>query len=222
MTRDELIAEFRVMTRDLVEDYLWQTAWVARWIDQAEAEACLRGRLLYESGDPMLCEIAVAPGVAHYLLHPALYELAHVAWRASGANRREPVKLVSTEWLDDRVRDWRDLAGAPEYVVQGDTGLRLVPQPDADGVLLLEGYRLPVRSVAASGSSTPEIHPAHHIHLLQWVLYRAYSHPDTETLNPGKAAEAERAFSAYFGERPDSDLRRITREDVDHHNKAWV
>lgn len=222
MTRDELVQEFRILTRDLVEDYLWPTPWVARWLGEAEDEACIRGRLLYESCNPLVCEIAVTPGVSFYPLHRSLYELAHVSFRPAGESRRIPVSLRSVESLDDSVRDWRDLSGRVAYAVQTDTGLRLVPCPDAEGVLLLEGYRLPMESVAAHGSSSPEINRAHHRHLLQWALFRAYSHPDTETLNPRKAAEAERAFAAYFGERPDSDLRRSTRADEIQHNKAWV
>jgi hypothetical protein len=64
----------------------------------------------------------------------------------------------------------------------------------------------------------PEIHQAHHEHLLQWALHKAFGIPDSDGFDPGRSALAERAFTAYFGPMPDSDLRRETRSDVPHHN----
>lgn len=67
----------------------------------------------------------------------------------------------------------------------------------------------------------PEIAAIHHEYLVQWALYRAFSVPDTETFDPNRAAIAEREFTQYFGLRPDSDLRRITREDTPHEVEPW-
>ncbi|HEY6612763.1 MAG TPA: hypothetical protein VIZ86_16740 [Pseudomonas sp.] len=217
MTWDELEQEFRIASFDAVEDYLWSSASVLRWLKEAEAEACIRGRLLHEHADSMICELGVGIGESHHLLHPSLYEIDHIAFRLDGDTRRYPIRLVSQEWLDGNVRDWRDMTGRPEYAIQGDTAIRLIPSPDATGLVLLEGYRLP------SGTGVrPEINAAHHRHLIHWALHRAYSVPDDERLDLSRAQAAERAFSGYFGERPDSDLRRMTREDVEHHNKPWV
>lgn len=215
MTRDDLIREFRVLTLDRVEPYLFETAWVMRWLTEAQAEACVRARLLPESSDPAVCELDVAPGETSLPLHPALYEISHLAFRPQGATRREPLKLVSVEWLDDSAPEWRDRSGTPRYAVQSDTALRLVPAPSEAGVVLLEGYRLPLGDAL-------EIHAAHHRHLLEWVLYRAYSLPDSDLLDLKKAAQAEAAFVHYFGPRPDADLRRASRQELDHHNKAWI
>lgn len=221
MTRDELIAIFRTDTQDTVDPYLFKTPWVAQLLAEAEAEAAIRGRLLHESQSPLVCEIPASAGESVYQLHPALYEIDHIAFKPAGASRREPIKLVSVEELDRIWPGWRDEQGLPRYAVQGDTSIRLVPMPDAAGTLLLEGYRLPLKSLAESGSSVPEIHVAHHRHLVNWALHRAFSSPDAETYDPRKSADAERAFTDYFGLRPDSDLRRITREDGPHFNVAW-
>lgn len=219
MTRDDLVREFRIATQDRQEPYRWAADWLDGWLREAEAEACVRARLLHESANEDVCEVYVYAGEASYPLHPALYEIDHIGLREAGCDRRRPLRLVSQEWLDDHVRDWRDLTGRTEYAIQGDTGIRLVPAPERDGVLLLEGYRLPLER---TGEWRPEIHKVHHLQLLQWVLFRAYSVPDADLMDPERAALAERTFTNYFGHRPDSDLRRITREDTDHHNKAWV
>lgn len=221
MTLDELIKDFRVTVQDKVEPYLFDSKDVTRWLVEAEQEACIRGRLLHESESSAVCEIPVSAGQASYPLHAALYEIDHLGLMLPGDTERRRIKLVSQEWLTDHVAGWRDRVGTPEYAIQGDTTLRLVPKPDADATLLLEGYRLPIRGLGTDKSSKPEIFQAHHRHLVNWALYRAFSLPDAETLDLGKASDFERAFAAYFGERPDSDLRRITQEDGPHHNKAW-
>lgn len=60
----------------------------------------------------------------------------------------------------------------------------------------------------------PEIHAAHHPHLVDWVLHQVFSTPDSEYFDPERADAAEARFTRYFGPMPDADLRRITREDV--------
>lgn len=226
MTLDELINDFRVMTGDLrraiggnaEETYLFKTPDVTRWLVEAEQEACIRGRLLHDSS----FEIDIVVGESVYPLSQALYEIDHLGLLEAGSTERCPVKLVSREWLDDNMPGWRDRSDVPRFAIQSDTSIRLVPTPRLAAVLKLEGYRLPVRGLTADKSSKPEIHQAHHRHLVNWALYRAFSMPEVETLDLGRADVALAAFTAYFGDRPDSDLRRITRQDVEHHNKAWV
>lgn len=230
MTLEELTNDFRVTTQDLrravsgnaEETYLFKTPDVTRWLIEAEQEACIRGRLLHESANEDVCEISVAAGEATYPLHPALYEIDHLGLLAGGSAERRPVKLVSREWLDENHRNWRDRTGQPCFAIQSDTSIRLAPTPTADATLKIECYRLPLRGLSSEKSSKPEIHQVHHRHLVNWALYRAFSQPDNETLDLGRASDAMAAFASYFGSRPDSDLRRITRHDVEHHNKSWV
>lgn len=221
MTRDDLIADFRVRSQDRAQPYLFETEWVAAWLAEAEAEAAVRGRLLHESENAAVCEVYVTPGTAVYPTHEALYEIDHIGFKPAGADRRRQLKLISTEELDRIMPDWRDLSGEVRYVVQNDTTIRLVPRPDEQGTVIMECFRLPLRDLAVSGTAKPEIHKAHHRYLVHWALFRALSLPDSETLNLGKAADEEAVFTNYFGTRPDSDLRRMTRTDAPHHNIAW-
>lgn len=221
MQQADLVADFRATTQDKLEPFLFDTKDVARWLIEAEQEACIRGRLLHESANPAVCEIPLTAGVSSYPLHASLYEIDHLAVMQPGCMERCTVKLVSQEWLDQRLNGWRDRTGTPEYAIQSDTSIRLVPRPDASAKLILEGYRLPLRGLTLDKASKPEIFEAHHRHLVNWALHRAFSQPDSETLDLGRAGDAEAAFTAYFGQRPDSDLRRITQEDGPHHNLAF-
>ncbi|SDG85888.1 hypothetical protein SAMN05216588_101211 [Pseudomonas flavescens] len=222
MTLDELVKDFRTTTQDKVEPYLFEQQDVARWLIEAEQEACIRGRLLHESENSAVCEIAVVVGQASYPLHAALYEIDHLGLLNAGCSHQQQMRLVSREWLDDNQPGWRDRADVPRFAIQSDTSIRLVPAPTTAGILKLEGFRLPIRGLTSDRTSKPEISAAHHRHLVNWALYRAFTVPDAETLNLGKAGDALAAFTEYFGDRPDSDLRRTTRHDVEHHNKAWA
>ena len=222
MNLEQLIAQFRIDVDDLVQPYLWPDEWVAPWLTEAVSEAAVRGRLIYEAADPAICEIAVTAGTATYPLHASLYELVSLRFKVAGSDRSEPVHIKAREELDRIRPGWRDETGTPRYAVQDDTRITLVPRPEVAGTLHVEGYRVPLKALA-NDTDKPEIHEAHHRHLVHWALHRAFSKPDSETIDPTRAATAEAAFTRYFGPRPDADLRRSTRHDEVQTNKAfWV
>lgn len=223
MNLQQLIDQFRIDADDLVSNPpLWQREWIAAWLNEAQAEAAVRKRLIYEASNPAVCEIAVTAGQATYSLHPSIYELATLRFKLAGASHSEPVRLKTREELDRIRPGWRDRSDScPRFAVQDDTSITLVDRPSAAGTLFLEGYRLPLKALA-NDSDKPEIHSAHHRHLVQWALHRAFSKPDADAHDPGRAATAETAFTAYFGPRPDADLRRSTRHDEAQTNKAFM
>jgi hypothetical protein len=114
---------------------------------------------------------------------------------------------------------WREDTKPAEYFIQDDTKIRIVGTFPEDAWVQLECYRLPLFPMQGDADE-PEIHKAHHEHLIDWALHEAYSIPDTETYDPEKARRAEADFTAYFGPLPDSDMRRMTREDVPQVNEV--
>lgn len=226
MTLSELIAQFRTLAFDKVEPYLFDDDSVIGWLNEAVKEACIRGRLLHECDDVDICQIAIKAGQVKYPTHPQLYEITHASLELMSINggKRTPVCLVSFEEMDKADRDWRDDQDKhrldPYFLIQHDTYVRLSRPTDEIGVLHLEGYRLPHKM---SNDDVPEIHLAHHEHLIDWALHKAFGVPDSEVFDLNKSEMAEQRFTAYFGIRPDSDLRRITRHDVPHTVKPfWV
>lgn len=217
-----LIAQYRTDADDAVEPYRASDPVVTGWLNEAVNEACIRGRLLHEPANAAVCQIAVIADTAAYPLHAALYEIDYLAFKPTGDTRRYSVKLVSREELDRIEPGWRERTGRPEYAIQSDTSIRLACTPDAAGTLHLEGFRLPLVELAAPADA-PEINPAHHPQLVHWALHRGFSMPDSEQIDKDRAMLAEVAFARYFGLRPDSNLRRATRQDVEHHNVGfWI
>jgi hypothetical protein len=235
MTLADLIRRFRVLAHDTAQPYFWDTANVVDWLNDAEAQACVRGRLLPEDANPAVCQVVVTAGTHTYPLHPSVYELVRVMFHPTApGGRRSLMRLQSREWLDANYPDWREaddwhhMDGGVRYLVQNDTSVRIVPMPAEAGTLTVEAYRLPLEPMALPDPAspggpvrdTPEIHAAHHEHLVLWALHKAFSVPDSEAFDPARSEKAERGFTAYFGPLPDSDMRRTTREDVVHHNVA--
>lgn len=220
MTLAELIRHYRRDASDGVEPYLMSNEDLADLFNEAEQEAAIRGRLLHESCNPAICEILITPGQATYPLAQSLIELDYIAFAGEGSSRRE-ITLNSPEELDRIAPQWRELSDDPRHAIQDDRSLRLVPRPSYSGVLYLEGYRLPRRPMKGP-SDSPEIHEAHHRHLVNWVLHRVFSIPDAELFDPARADKGIAAFEQYFGIRPDSNLRRITRADKAHSVKPFM
>ena len=217
MQLSQLINRFRVEANDNVQPYFIEDDAAINWLNDAVNEACIRGRLLYESQNNDVCKIAVTAGIEHYALHESLYELSRIWFEPSNGEHGSYLALMSAESLDRRYHcdNWKLKQGAPQFAIQDDTGIRLVPIPDVGGELQLEGYRVPL-SPMQNDTDKSEINQIHHVHLIQWVLHKAFSVPDSEFFDPNRSALAEQQFTDYFGPRPDSDLRRITREDIPH------
>lgn len=216
MNLEELIQQYRRAAHDMIEPYFVEDDRLTDLFNEAVEEAAIRGRLIHESQNPIVCQISVTPGQSVYPLHGSLYEITHCRFKPDGSSSSVGISLVSTEELDRTSRDWREDKGLPACAVQGDTDIRLVPMPDETGTLHLEGYRLPLTHMV-DPADEPEINPIHHRHLYHWVLQQVFSTPDAEIFDPTRAAAAKMMFDQYFGLQPDSDLRRIVREDEPHH-----
>lgn len=220
MNITELIATYRRDADDKASPPIFTDEEITLWLHEAEREAAIRARLIKETDNRAMCVIKVQPGKTVYPLHKAMYELTHVALRSAGCTKRAKLDQVSTVYLDDKVHDWRDAQGTPKYVVQEDKTLRVVPAPLVEAEILLEGYRLPVNCPCKDDE--PEINAAHHVHLVKWVLHKAFAVPDADFMDAQRSDKALFAFEEYFGRRPDADLRRITQEDVPHHvQPSW-
>lgn len=221
MTLEELIGRFRIEADDRVIPYLWESEWVAAWLAEAQNEAALRARLILDDFTPEVTQIAVTSGLDSYALHPTVYEIARVDF-VPGGGHVIPIYLTSREKLDAQHAYWRELPrGVPRWGIQTDKRIRLVPVPEHNGTLRLEAYRLPLNALA-NDNDQPELHDAHHIHLVQWALHKAFGRPDSDSHDPGRSAVALGNFESYFGLRPDADMRRSTRHDVYHANSLFL
>lgn len=217
MTIEDLIRRFRVAARDTATPYLFADQDVVDWLNDAQEHACIRARLLRDDSTLAVTRIPLTVGTHTYPLHEAVYELINLRLIHASGDRPTTLCVQSREWLDANVTDWRDSEYPAEFVIQDDTSIRVVGTFAAGDRIDLECYRLPL-DLLANDNDEPAIHRSHHVHLIDWALHRAFSVPDTETVDDKRAGDGEARFTAYFGPMPDADMRRITRHDVEHHN----
>lgn len=220
MDLDGLIAQFRREADDKVAPYLWSDEDVTAWLDEAEEEAAIRACLIRETTDPAICQVAVTAEQAGYTLHEKVLHVTHAQFQPAGDTARHKLDVVTREMLDKIDLRWRERApGVPRYLVhEPNQAAVLVPPPAIDGTLALEVQRLPLQSMDLTGA--PEIGSAHHRHLVDWALFKAFSKPDAETIDKDRAVLAEGRFNAYFGLRRDAHLGRDHAADRPHHNTA--
>ena len=212
----EIIRRYRVDANDMVEPYFVADIVLMDWINDAIDEACVRGRLIFDAHSPNVCHIAVTSGLALYPLHQSVYEVCKAWFDPADGQLGRMLTQVSPFTLDKTYyENWRDMRGMPQYFIQTDTTVQLVPQPDVDGTVKMDVYRLPILPLETD-DGIPEIHRAHHVHLIQWLLYKGFSIPDSEFFDPQRAELAKQNFEDYFGIRPDSDLQRIVNQDRPH------
>lgn len=227
MKLQALLALFRHDAGDQSKPYLFGDRDAIAFLNEAEREACRRGDLLLEDRNPGMCQIPVKAGAQVPNLNDFWLRLTRAEWTEPAADagsdpqRRELTIITDREVLDRRYGGlWRYEQGCPEWLlVEGDK-LRIVQAPSADGLLLVEGYRLPLQEFAKPDDE-PEIPTVHHRELVNWAIKLAFERPDSETRDPGRAKLAEDRFEAYFGPRKDSQLLQES-EAAPHINRVFL
>jgi hypothetical protein len=223
MNIGELIHEFRIRANDIDHQApFWKDESIILWLNEAQKEAAIRGRLLHDR-----IEIYLNAGEDEYSLVdmgcPQLYEIEE-AFITHGHKGKYKIDVVSEEFIKDLDHRWQfrwQFPNDPHYLIQHDTKIRVFPRPTKSWRMVLSGFRLP--HVITELMDSPEINPIHHPHLVDWALFRAFQVPDADGFDPDRAKEAEAHFTQYFGFPVDSDFRRATRRDEPHHTEAfWI
>lgn len=222
----ELISEFRSVTGDHGTPPLWDNERLSRLFSEAEREAAIRAKLLRDASTAQCCVYPLLTGQAVYSLHPKVWDIdphsvtmTRPNENPQYANRRFRVCLaqlhVEPYIMADQLRTgWGDeFFLYDEASGDGTRGIHLMlnRRPAEDGgALHLSVYRLPLFDLE-SQSDEPEIAQQHHLGLVNWVAFRAYSTRDMEGSAKDRAADHLALFVNQFGERPDANVLRKRR-----------
>lgn len=213
MDLDALISEVRTRADDAVAPHLTGDAQLTAWANEAEREACVRARLLFDDTDrPGITTIAVVPGQHSYTLSPLVLFIDAASYEAVMGGRPRDLELRGLDWIRDQ-RDWQYRSSNRPHVLSDDgrDRVRLWATPSTVGTLRLHVYRLPLVPMEDLDDE-PEIHEMHHSGLIEWVMYRYWSQKDSENYDPARAEAAKAEFTARFGERNTADVMRKHRE----------
>lgn len=231
MNRTSLIAQFRTEMHDLVEPYLWGDDEVTDLYTEAEAEACIRARLIREKENPDLCRIDVTEGVSTYALDPRVVEIVFASMVYPEASGLPYILGRTTSETLDQVRPyWRTQRYRPTALIHYDTSVEFDCLPDTAYTVNLEVYRLPMLPIGviatpapdpAVVTDTPEINPIHHRHLVKWVKHRAYQKHDVDGEAMALSEKYLAEFEDVFGKRPTAAQLHGRNTNKPHRNRCW-
>jgi len=190
------------MADDTEEPYLWSDSEVEVFLNEAEAEAATRSKLLVETTDPDLCYITTEPGTAFYTLSPKIIEIRRVK------SSTQVLTRTSFAQLDSLSDSWESESGDITSFVQTLRGIQFYKTPNSIQSINLTVVRLPV-PMTVDG---PEIPSNFHVFLLDWALYLAYTKRDVDVV-VGAETYAKR-FEQTFGPAQTANMKRQQLESV--------
>jgi hypothetical protein len=218
MKRQDISDAFRTEADDNRTPPLFSDDEVETYINEAQEEACIRTKLIFDRTDESICHIDINPSDLTYDISDKIHEI-RFAQLVDADGAVSDLEIIDRDELDRRRPDWRIETDKPTAIVHEDKTIQIDCTADAAYTIQLEVYRLP--KPLESEASVPEINAIHHRFLVDWVLYRAFSKPDADLYNPGKAQEAHDRFEKHFGERPDATMRKRDNANLPHRVKAY-
>lgn len=188
------------MARDRAQPHFVSDPLAIIFANEAQNEACRRGDLLIDSASAM-CSISVSAGEPLIRLHQSIIDVR----RAILSRAATQLLPIETADLDMFSSAWESETGSPSrYVIDYQSGsIRLYPSPNADDVLQMTVRRLPVNGMEED-QDEPEIRQEAHFALVHWMMFRAYSTPDSDMYDATKAGNALREFEREFGSKSSS------------------
>lgn len=214
MNAGELEERFRKQVDDEAQPPLWGSDEFLNWLNEAENEACARARLLVDSiGTAVTYSVSgtststtththgivtLGSGTEYYDLDERILYLRRVKL----ASRTIPLSPMDYRDMDQCYPGWEAHTGSVTGYVRGlQTGkFRPYRIPTATDTVKLTTIRLPLVAMSQP-KDTPEIATHYHIHLNDWVCFRAYSKKDSQAYDPNLAKEHLAHFEAMFGTR---------------------
>lgn len=206
MNLNELIIAAQNQADELVDkpDLLWSLAEWTEYVNDAENEACIRANLIIDKSSS-LANITVVGGTATY----STDEKILVIKRVKLLSGTEPLVKTSRRVLDATYPNWEAATGVVRsWLPDGTNKITLYKSPIAGTTMNLMVSRLPENPMTLVNKliESPEIDAMYHQGLVDWMLHRAYSKQDSETLDKGKAKEHLTRFTKRFGERPPAEV----------------
>ncbi len=206
----ELKTEARRSADDSAAAPLYDDEFMAKAASEAEREACIRARLIYDETSDFL-QHAVVAGAQYFEPDPLVQVIDAATYTPTGGTARA-LELTGVDAIRDRDPTFR-FAGKPLLLARVGGLCRIWPKVDTTGagIVALSVYRLPLYDLE-DDDDEPEIELKHHAGLVHWMLHKAYQTKDGEQ---GDAALSEMhlgMFVAQFGARPNADAQRRQAE----------
>lgn len=199
MNSTGLLSHWRKQVFDTRLPYLWTDDEAFAWMTEAQQMFCRLTQGLSDTTTPSICVIPVVAGEATAVVSKKILRFR----RASLASTGVWLDIVN---IDDEPKIDLTQGRVTRMVIGMEPGLvRWVHVPKENDTVNLMVFRLPLRPLNAEvttgenavDNTVLEIDDVHHLALIDWMNFRAYSKHDTETEQSPEALKAKAAFEAY-------------------------
>jgi hypothetical protein len=209
MDVQDLIVNFRKQVSDLEPPYLWDDDEALLYVIDAQDKFVRVMGGISDNGSTRagtaISDIPVVAGQAMASFSPYILRLrtAKLLTAQRMIDIIDEAQLQQLSHYHDYglqsaayLRD--DDTGSVKYAIIGleDNKLRWYKVPTVADTCRLHCYRLPYPRLTSQEGAL-EIDEQHHIHLLKWMKYHAYSKEDAETYDKDLADKNEAAFVKY-------------------------
>lgn len=221
------LKSMRELVRQRVKDKdrahpLWSDGVIGTMLNQAQWEACRRGRLIKDSTSDELCRIDLELNQPLYDIDPRIIFVRRLIM----STQSRPLRPRRVRDMDREVPGWESHMGTPAaWIPDYTTGkLRLYRAPDDSAIpdyATLTVVRGPLEEMTDPGDE-PEIHPRFHFKLHHHACAIILSDQDAETYDPEAAARHAAEFTAEFGPPSSATEETWLEENFDYEDDEGV
>jgi len=216
MTITEVIDEFRRQVQDLETPYLFSDDEILLWLIDAQ-DMLVRGFGGFaDFFTPELTQVSVTANEPWSDISPYILRIRSGQMQTA----RTPVDFIHEGDLESlQMKDY-GFSIPIDFLDDADTGavragileltdgkIRWYKVPESDDVCKLHIYRLPYPRITDTDCKL-EVQEQHHLHLIKWMKYMAYSKEDAETYDKALADTNETAFNSYV-EKVKQEMSRL-------------
>lgn len=204
MESHELLSAFRCDVVDDVEPYLWPTAEVYRYINDAYFMFVrLTGGIPDGSSD--VTQLTATAGQPTTAIHKSIMRI-RTAQNVTDGNR--PIRVINIQDVDALATDdygliqysnQSDTEGSIRYMIIGEAEeyVRWIKVPAVTTQIRLVVERLPLIPITGKQQQLKGVRDEHHYHLLKWMRHLAYRKQDVDSFNLVKSDQERNDFLEY-------------------------
>ena len=211
MNLGDLLSLARTRLRDKVTPYLWSDAELIDFANAAVEEACLRARLISTN-----VPLTIVAGTTIYTLPFQVLAAQNAVFIDTDSGQINNITAISERelWALQRINP--SAAGRPQAYARGKdrNTIEIYPTPDllGLGILTVDIKRMPLEEDRMRiVNDEPAIPEEFHRDLVHWMLFEAFSVPDSDMLNVGASDKAEQRFQLRFGPRISVKAESLSR-----------
>lgn len=195
MKPSDIIEQFRSEIDDAAEPYLWTTAELAEYLDDAQKKFCRDG-----VGVADVMTLALTEGTEWYAKNPRITKVRAASF-TTPAWSHSPLAVVEYESFRRAGHHFDTRPGRTRMLVNGmrQNFFRATAVPHADATAELVVYRMPLSDITEDNADTVDFEIQEHFvqGLKLWMFARAYRKHDSDTFDPKKADTYENQFAEF-------------------------